>query len=307
MRVLITGGAGFIGSHLAAKWSREADVVVLDNLRTGNRDNLVGLDVEFVEGDIKDYHQVEACMSGVDIVFHLAAMVSVPESVESPEACLMDNGMGTLNLLKAATDAGAKRFIFASSAAVYGNNPEMPKVESMLPEPRSPYAITKLDGEYYLDFFNSHHKLSTASLRFFNVFGPRQNPTGPYASAVPVFIDKALKGEPITIFGDGKQTRDFIYVEDIVSALTFLANRRDTAGVFNAGYGKSTRIDDLATMIKQGTGSTSEVLFKEERAGDVKHSYASADKLMKLGWRPDWTFEKALEETVRSYRKAFEE
>jgi UDP-glucose 4-epimerase len=302
MRVLITGGAGFIGSHLARKWSKESEVIILDNLRTGNRENLDGLNVEFVEGDIKDSATVKKCMKDVDIVFHLAAMVSVPESVESPEACVMDNVMGTLNLLQAASKAGVGRFVFASSAAVYGNNPEMPKLETMLPEPRSPYAVTKLDGEYYLDFFNDQHGLSTASLRFFNVFGPRQNPSGPYASAVPVFICKALKEEPITIFGDGKQTRDFIYVEDIVSALSFLAVQ-DVAGVFNAGYGKTTRIDELANMIKEKTASASALVYKDERAGDVKHSFASAGKLMNLGWHPDWSFADGLEATISSYQE----
>jgi UDP-glucose 4-epimerase len=302
MRILITGGAGFIGSHLTRRWSEVSSVVVLDNLRTGFQGNLDGVDVEFINGDIKDTTVVERCMRGVDIVYHLAAMVSVPESVESPEACVMENVQGTLNLLKAAKAEGVRRFIFASSAAVYGNNPDMPKTEDMLPEPKSPYAITKLDGEYYLDFFQKHHGLSTASLRFFNVFGPRQNPAGPYASAVPVFICKALKGEPITIFGDGTQTRDFIYVEDIVSALSYLGEREDVIGVFNAGYGRSIRIDELATRIKQLTMSGSELRYAAERAGDVKHSFASADKLMALGWSPEWTFEKGLEVTIRSYR-----
>lgn len=307
MKILITGGAGFIGSHLAAEWAKKARVTVLDNLRTGCRDNLAGIDAEFVEGDIKDKMLVEQCMQDVDIVFHLAAMVSVPESVEAPEECLLENCMGTLNLLQAAKSAGVSRFIFASSAAVYGSNPVMPKTEGMLPEPQSPYAVTKLDGEYYLDFFQKHHGLSTASLRFFNVFGPRQNPGGAYASAVPVFICKAFKGEPITIFGDGKQTRDFIYVEDIVSALSFLAGQKETSGVFNAGYGQSTRIDELATMIKERTESDSGIVFKDERAGDVKHSYASAKKLMDLGWQPDWSFEQGLETTISSYKKAFSE
>ncbi|MEX0320806.1 MAG: NAD-dependent epimerase/dehydratase family protein [Puniceicoccaceae bacterium] len=302
MRVLITGGAGFIGSHLAYKWSRDAEVIILDNLRTGFTKNLDGLDLEFVEGDIKDAGLVEKCMEGVDLVFHLAAMVSVPESVKSPEACLMDNGLGTLNLLRAAANAKVGRVVFASSAAVYGNNPDMPKVESMLPEPGSPYAVTKLDGEYYMDFYHAQHGISTASLRFFNVFGPRQNPSGPYASAVPVFISKALAGDPIAIFGDGSQTRDFIFVDDIVSALSFLGSRKDITGVFNAGYGKSTRIDELATLVKEKTGSESEILFRDERAGDVKHSFASAEKLVALGWNPGWSFEEGLDLTINSYK-----
>lgn len=307
MRVLITGGAGFIGSHLARYWSDRAEVIVLDNLRTGFRKNLEGVKVKLVEGDIRDMQQVSICMKGVDVVFHLAAMVSVPESVESPADCVQNNVLGTLNLLHAAADEGVQRFIFASSAAVYGNNPEMPKTENMLPQPKSPYAVTKLDGEHYLDFFRDHHGLSTASLRFFNVFGPGQNPGGPYASAVPVFITRALRNEPITIFGDGLQTRDFIYVSDIVSALSFLAGAKDATGIFNAGYGKSTRIDELATWVKAQTQSSSEIRFEAERAGDVRHSYAAADKLRALGWLPEWTFEKGLQVTVQSYQEQVNE
>ena len=305
MRVLITGGAGFIGSHLAREWSRFSDVVVLDNLRTGSRGNLDGMELEFIEGDIKDHALLDSLMKGVDIVFHLAAMVSVPESVESPEACVRDNVLGTLNLLQAAAREKVRRFIFASSAAVYGNNPEMPKTEDMLPEPKSPYAVTKLDGEYYLEFFREHHGLSTASLRFFNVFGPGQNPSGPYASAVPVFITNALKGEPITIFGDGSQTRDFIFVSDIVSALSFLARQDNVSGVYNAGYSQSTRVDELATMIREQLQSSSRIRHEDERAGDVKHSYASADKLKSLGWVPGWTFEKGLQLTISSYQRKY--
>ena len=306
MRVLIAGGAGFIGSHLARKWSGSAEVVVLDDFSTGSRANLEGIEVEFIEGDIKDREVVETCVRGVDIVFHLAAMVSVPQSVAEPEACLLDNALGTLSLLEAARDAGCGRFILASSAAVYGNNPIMPKTEDMRPEPHSPYAVTKLDGEYHLEFLQRQHGLSTASLRFFNVFGPGQNPRGAYASAVPVFITRALGNEPITIFGDGSQTRDFIYVEDIVSALTFLAGRSEATGVYNAGYGQSMRIDKLATMIRDMVESESEIRFDPERPGDVKHSYASAAKLMSLGWKAGWTFEDGLEATIRSYRETFD-
>lgn len=303
MRILITGGAGFIGSHLAAYWCGEgASVVVLDNLRTGKETNLAGLPVEFVKADIRDKEALRRCLKGVDLAFHLAAMVSVPESVEQPEACVLDNVIGTLNVLEAAVACGT-RVIFASSAAIYGDNPEVPKVETMFPEPKSPYAVTKLDGEHYLDCYRIQHGLSCAGLRFFNVFGPGQNPSGPYASAVPVFIDRALRSEPLTIFGDGSQTRDFIFVKDIVAALSFLGRRREVHGIYNAGYGVSTRIDTLAAQIIALTGSLSEVRHEAERAGDVKHSYACADKLMGLGWKPEWEFSAALEVTVADYRK----
>lgn len=300
MRVVITGGAGFIGSHLARHWSGRAEVLVLDNLRTGKQDNLAGVEAEFRKGDIRDAKAVEVALTGADIVFHLAAMVSVPESVEQPLECVRDNVMGTLNVLEAARRNGS-RVVFASSAAVYGDNPEVPKREEMLPEPKSPYAITKLDGEQYLSFYADHHGLSAAAVRFFNVFGPGQNPYGPYASAVPVFIDRALRGEAITLFGDGTQTRDFIHVSDIVGALSFLAERPETGGVYNAGYGSSTRIDDLATEILRLSGAKVDVVHGPERAGDVKHSYAAADKLRGLGWRPGKFFADALAETVRDW------
>jgi UDP-glucose 4-epimerase len=284
----------------------KAEVVVLDNLRTGFKRNLEGLPVTFVEGDIQDEEAVRSCMEGVDIVFHLAAMVSVPESVESPEACIRDNDLGTVNVLQQALECKVGRVVFASSAAVYGDNPEVPKLEKMLPEPKSPYAITKLDGEYYMEFYKQYHGLSTACLRFFNVFGPGQNPKGPYASAVPVFITRAIENEPITVFGDGTQTRDFIFVQDIVSALSFLAELKEVSGVFNAGYGNSTRIDSLAEMILEQTGSSSVVTNGPERAGDVKHSYASADQLRALGWEPQWSFEDALKVTISSYMESYQ-
>ncbi|MFO7724952.1 MAG: NAD-dependent epimerase/dehydratase family protein [Oceanipulchritudo sp.] len=305
MRILITGGAGFIGSHLAEHWCGQgASVVVLDNLRTGKTANLEGMPVKLVQADIREKAEVRRSMEGVDLVFHLAAMVSVPESVERPEACVLDNVVGTLNVLEAAVETGA-RVVFASSAAVYGDNPEVPKVETMLPEPKSPYAITKLDGEYYLESYRLQHGLSCAGLRFFNVFGPGQNPSGPYASAVPVFIDRALRNETLTIFGDGTQTRDFIFVKDIVSALSFLGLRREIHGIHNAGYGLSTRIDTLAERVISLTGSSSAVRHESERAGDVKHSYACADQLMGLGWRPEWDFPTALEATVEAFKKRY--
>lgn len=302
MRILITGGAGFIGSHLAAHCSRQGNEVrILDNLRTGNTGKLEGIKHSFTLGDVADKDQVLRSMEGVDCVFHLAAMVSVPESVKEPEACLRDNVLGTLHVLEAARRNGS-RVIFASSAAVYGDNPEVPKRESMLPEPKSPYAITKLDGEHYLNFFHAEHGLSCAGLRFFNVFGPRQNPTGPYASAVPVFIHRALQNLPITVYGDGSQTRDFIYVMDIVAALAFLAERPGISGIYNAGYGASHRIDALARDIIHRTGSESKLEFGPERAGDVKHSYASAAALRALGWKPAWDFGTALEHTIEAFR-----
>ena len=286
MRVLITGGSGFIGSHLAEYFQGRAEVRILDNLRTGFRHNLDGLDVEFIEGSICDRSLVSQAVKGVDYVFHLAALVSVPESMEKPQECVDINVNGLLNVLGESASSGVRKLCFASSAAIYGDNTNVPKLEGMLPEPKSPYAITKLDGEHYCEIFQREGRLSTACLRFFNVFGPRQDPDGPYAAAVPIFFQKALAGESLTIFGDGGATRDFIFVKDIVAALAFLAENEPVCGVFNAGYGRQTSILELAKSILKLTGSDSEIIHAEERAGDVRHSVASVEKLREAGFYP---------------------
>jgi len=227
MRVLVTGGAGFIGSHVAEHFHNRAEVRVLDNLCSGFKRNLAGFKHEFIEASILDREAVRRAMGGVDFVFHLAAMVSVPESMQKPIECNAINTTGTLVVLEEAARAKVRKLIFSSSAAIYGDNPVTPKVETMLPEPKSPYAITKLDGEFYCGMFAREGRLATTCLRYFNVFGPHQNPKSQYAAAVPVFIDRAIKHQPITIFGDGEQTRDFIYVKDIVTANVFFATRSD--------------------------------------------------------------------------------
>ncbi|MDE0820062.1 MAG: NAD-dependent epimerase/dehydratase family protein [Opitutales bacterium] len=286
MRVLITGGSGFIGSHLAEHFQGQAEVRVLDNLRTGFRSNLEGLDVEFIAGSVCDRNLVREAVQDVDHVFHLAALVSVPESMDKPSECVDINVNGLLNVLEESVAAGVRKLCFASSAAIYGDNPTVPKLETMLPEPKSPYAITKLDGEYYCGMFQAEGRLETACLRFFNVFGSRQDPNGPYAAAVPIFFQKALSGEPITIFGDGGATRDFIFVKDIVAALIFLAENESVTGVFNAGYGRQTSVKELAESILELTGSSSEIVYAPERVGDVRHSLASVEKLKSAGFYP---------------------
>ena len=294
MRILITGGSGFIGSHLAQHFQGVAEVVILDNLRTGYRHNLEGIPHTFNEGSVTDRNAVDRAMQGVDLVFHLAAMISVPESMAKPSECVDINVRGLLNVLESAAIAGAKKLVLASSAAIYGDNPTVPKIETMLPEPKSPYAITKLDGEYYLEMFRREGRIDTCSLRFFNVFGPRQDPKGAYAAAVPIFIEKALSGQPITIFGDGGQTRDFIYVKDIVSAMAFVAENAQANGVHNVGCGETTRILDLAESIVSLTGSPSHIGFAQERAGDVRHSRASAESLRSLGWEASYRLSSGL-------------
>ncbi|MEI6604608.1 MAG: NAD-dependent epimerase/dehydratase family protein [Verrucomicrobiota bacterium] len=305
IKILITGGSGFIGSHLVEHFQGLADEIrVLDNLRSGYRHNLKGFKHTFIEGSVTDPTLVEQAVRNVDYVFHLAALVSVPESMAKPAECVEINVSGLLNVLEAAANAGVKKLVLASSAAIYGDNPTVPKVETMLPEPRSPYAITKLDGEYYLDLYQREGRLETAALRFFNVFGPRQDPKGAYAAAVPIFIEHALRNEDITIFGDGEQTRDFIYVKDIVGALTFAASTAELSGVFNAGYGGQLTINQLAQQLIDAAGSTSQIIHGPTRPGDVKHSRASAAKLCAAGWAPQYSLEDALAATLGSFQRA---
>jgi UDP-glucose 4-epimerase len=298
MKVLITGGAGFIGSHLVEHFQGQAsEIRVLDNLRTGSRKNLEGLGHHFIEGSVTDPGAVREAIEGVDLVFHLAALVSVPESVEKPLETIEINSKGTINILAAASGSTCRKVVFASSAAVYGDNPTIPKREEMLPEPKSPYAVTKLDGEYYMQMYHCPGKLETCSIRFFNVFGPRQDPNGGYAAAVPIFLKRAINHQPITIFGDGGQTRDFIYVKDIVSALAF-ASSRPVSGVFNAGYGQRISITEIATIILRAVGSSSAIQYSDMRPGDVRHSAASVERLTQAGWEPNYSLAEGLRLTT---------
>lgn len=301
MRILVTGGAGFIGSHIVEHFQGKAEVRVLDNLRTGYKHNLEGLDHAFIEGSITDRPTVRDAVDGVDYVFHLGAMISVPESMEKPTECVDINTTGTLVVLEEAAKARVKKLCLSSSAAIYGDNPTVPKVESMLPEPKSPYAVTKLDGEYYCDMFHKEGRLNTASMRYFNVFGPRQDPGSQYAAAVPIFVHRAVNNETITIFGDGDQTRDFIYVKDIVAANVHLAMNPDFNGVHNVAYGRKITVNDLASMIISLTGSESTIEYARERAGDVKHSMASIDKLKATGFNPGSSFDEGLSKTIEFF------
>jgi len=303
-RIVITGGAGFIGSHLVEFYQDQAEIVILDNFRSGHKKNLDGLKCRLVEGSILDRDLVGEVVRGADVIFHLAALVSVPESMGAPVETVDINVRGLLNVLEGARTAGVRKLCFASSAAVYGENPEQPKVETMTPDPRSPYAITKLDGEYYCALYSREGWLETAALRFFNVFGPRQDPNGAYAAAVPIFLQKALRNEPVTIFGDGGQTRDFIYVKDIVGALAFVAGTQGLTGVFNAGYGECISIAELARTILKASNSQSELHFAPERLGDIRHSQSSPAKLLDAGWIPEYGLVPGLEATVRAFSEA---
>lgn len=299
-KYVITGGAGFIGSHIAEHLVAEGhQVTILDSLRTGFEKNLNGLNINFEKGDIRDEDLVNELVQGASGIFHLAALVSVPESLLKIKECIDINTIGTINILEAAKNNPGCKVVLSTSAANYGDNPILPKIETMSPEPMTPYAITKLDGEYYLKMYLDQYNVPTASLRYFNVFGPRQNPKSAYAAAVPIFINKALQNQPITIYGDGLQTRDFIYVKDVVKA-NMLASKVGSE-TYNVALGHSTSVLELAENIIKITNSKSEIQFLDERPGDIKHSKADPSKFNQLGFKPDYSIEEALEETIKFY------
>ncbi|MFM7187057.1 MAG: NAD-dependent epimerase/dehydratase family protein [Armatimonadota bacterium] len=302
-KVLITGGAGFVGSHIADLASKHADVRILDNFRSGFRANLQGIPHELIEGSIEDNGILSDAMSGIDYVFHLAAMISVPESMLNPSECVTVNTLGTLNVLEAAAQAGVKKLVLSSTAAIYGDDPTMPKCESLPPCPKSPYAVTKLDGEYYCAMFTALGRLDTACLRYFNVFGPRQNPKSAYAAAIPIFLSRALSGNDVTIYGDGGQTRDFVHVSDIAGANWHAATTPGMTGVYNVACGKSLSIRELAEQIVKTTGSMSKLVFQPERLGDIRHSIADVTRLTTAGYVCNSDFDMLLASTAESYRR----
>lgn len=305
MKIVITGGAGFIGSHLAEFWSQMGnEVVVLDNLRSGFTENIENINnVELVNVSITDRKQVFNVLEGADYVFNLAAMISVPESIEKPEECVNINVLGLLNVLDAAKKHKVKKVVHSSSAAVYGDDPVLPKKVDMRPKPLSPYGITKLDGEYYLQMYKDQYDLNTTSLRYFNVFGPRQDPKSQYAAAVPIFIYKALKNDTITIYGDGEQTRDFIFVKDVVKANVLAAKKESISGVFNVANEQTISIKQLANKIIELTNSRSRIVYEAERPGDIKHSYASIKETREgLGFEPQHNIDSALIETINFFK-----
>lgn len=296
MKVLVTGGAGFIGSHIAEYFAEEGHTVrILDNLATGYIKNIPqNKNIEFIQGDICDFSLVEKAVSGIDYVFHEAALVSVPLSCERPAEAFRINTLGTLNVLKACVKANVNKFVTASSAAVYGNNPVLPKREDMYPEPASPYAISKLDGEYLARMFYENHGLRTTCLRYFNVYGPRQDPRSPYAAVIPIFLDRAKAGKDLIIYGDGLQSRDFVHVKDVVRANVAALEHGD-GQVFNVAMGKSVTILELAENIIKLTGSSSKIVHAAPRAGDVKDSRADVSKIS--SW---WKGEIELQDGLKS-------
>jgi UDP-glucose 4-epimerase len=299
MNVLVTGGAGFIGSHVVEFLHADHEVRVLDDFRTGRVENLQGFDVEVNTGSIGDPDALSAAMKGVDVVFHMAAFVSVPESIKNPQLCNKINTLGTLNVLQAAREAEVNKLVFASSAAVYGDTETSPVPEQNPLQPKSPYAVTKLDGELYCDLWRNEGWVDTVCCRFFNVFGERQDVRSSYGAAVPSFCESAKQGKSIHIFGDGAQTRDFVYVRDVVDAMVQLSQTPETAGVYNVGYGTGIRVSALAQTIKKYLNSQSDIVFDPPRPGDIRHSVASNVLLRSTGWKPNFGFEDGLKHMLQ--------
>lgn len=306
MKVLITGGCGFIGSNLAEELSKNHDVVILDNLSTGSLDNIKDFNVEFFKGDILDVNLLKKLIKDVDCVSHQAAVVSIPESIENPVRAEEVNVKGTINVLTASMDSGVDKVVNASSCAVYGDTPLLPVREDVPLNPKSPYAVTKLASEYHCNVFTEIFGINTISLRYFNVYGPRQNPDSEYAAVIPKFIQRAIKGEPLIIYGDGEQTRDFIYVKDVVRA-NIIALKSKKSGVFNVATGKRVSINELASLINQLVDVNSEPVYDKPREGEIRHSFGDITRIKdQLGFEPTYSMESGLKETIEWFEEKIE-
>ncbi len=307
MKYLITGGAGFIGSHIVrGLLAQGADVRVLDNFSSGKRENLHGLEVEVLEGDLRDASTIAQAVRGVNIIFHEAAFVSVPESMEKPQECFDVNITGTSILFDAARKAGVQRVVIASSAAVYGDSTAMPLIEDTPLKQLSPYAVSKRVDEMYAELFTNQFGLEVAALRYFNVYGPRQRPDSMYAAAVPIFIRRMLDNKPITVFGDGGQTRDLINVRDVVQA-NLLASQHPAAPgqIFNVCTGVETRLLDLLDILYEVFPDVPKHIHAEPRAGDIYRSIGTPKKIMDtLGFDPKISLAEGLREAVEEMRGA---
>jgi len=304
---LVTGGAGFIGSHIVDALVKGGKKVrVIDNLSTGNAANLAHLinDIEFIEGDIRDANLLDKAMKGIDFCFHEAALPSVARSVEDPITVNQVNIDGTLNLLFAAKKNKVKRFIYASSSSAYGDSPSLPKKEDMKPHPLSPYAVSKLTGEYYCGVFYSVYGLETLCLRYFNVFGPRQDPNSQYAAVIPKFITCFFRNTSPQIYGDGTQSRDFTYIDNVVYANMLAIEAKSTSGqVLNIACGRRTSLNDLVELLKNLLSSKVSPDYAEPRAGDIKHSLADISKARYiLGYSPKTSFEQGIKKTIEWYK-----
>ena len=310
---LVTGGAGFIGSHIVEYlMTNNAKLVrVLDNLMTGNYANIQRWEnesnFEYIEGDIRDTSTCMQACTGIDFVTHQAALGSVPRSIKNPVRTNSINVEGFLNMLVAAKDCKVKRFVYASSSSVYGDEPNLPKIEERIGHPLSPYAVSKATNELYARVFGTTYGMEIIGLRYFNIFGPRQDPNGPYAAVIPIFIDKLEKKQDVFIDGDGGQTRDFTFVENAVQAnvRAMLTPNKDACGeTYNIAFGKNYTVNHLFNVIKEGMNTTQEAIHRESRAGDVRNSLADISKAEKLmGYKPLFSFEDGMVITLKSYLK----
>jgi UDP-glucose 4-epimerase len=307
MRGLVTGGAGFIGHNLIRALLDEGHTVrVLDNLSTGKRDNLGPFQdrIELIEGDLRSYHIVHEAVRNIDVVFHQGALPSVPRSVKDPITTNQVNVEGTLNLLDAAQDTGVRRVVYASSSSIYGENDRLPKKEDMTPQPISPYAVAKLAGEKYCQVFTRTYGLETVCLRYFNVFGPGQDPQSEYSAVIPLFITAFLEGRQITVHGDGEQSRDFTYVDNVVNANLLAAEAKDAPGeVFNVACGDRISLNQMLDHLRTFTEVDVDVVYGDSRPGDVKHSMADIEGARKiLGYEPLVSVAEGLRRSVEYYR-----
>jgi nucleoside-diphosphate-sugar epimerase len=307
-KYVVTGGAGFIGSSLVRGLLREGagKVAVIDNLLSGSEENLVEVmpAIDFHRADIRDHEEIAALVRGADVVFHLAAIPSVPRSIADPAPSHEVNIDGTFQVLRACAEGGIRRVVYAASSSAYGGSEVLPKVETMAPEPKSPYAAQKLLGEYYARVFYSCFGLETVSLRYFNVYGPRQDPSSPYSGVISVFIKSLLARVPPTIYGDGEQSRDFTYVEDVVD-LTLKAARAEgvAGGLYNAGNGNRYTLNEVWEVLQQIEGVRIPAQYGPPRPGDVRHSQADKTAAMKdLGLEPRFTLEEGLRRTLEWYK-----
>jgi UDP-glucose 4-epimerase len=306
--VLITGGAGFIGSHIADKMlEKNFHVRIYDNLSTGKIENIAHIKthIEFIEADIRDIRTLEQSMKGCELVFHKAAEVSVPRTINAPIETTMINDVGTLNVFESARKTNVMRVVFASSCAIYGDSPEIPKHEQMLPQPKSPYAAQKIMGEYYARIYNDLYQLETVCLRYFNVYGPRQDPSSPYSGVISIFLTKAIARQQPIIYGDGNQTRDFVYVKDVVNANVLAATQPSVNGkVFNIGTGQTLTVNELWQIICHEANIDIDARYEQSRDGDILMSLGDIQRAGKeLKYMPEYLFNQGLKETLAWYRQ----
>ena len=307
---LVTGGAGFIGSHIgSALTASGAKLRIIDDLSTGYRENIeaIGGDVDFIHGSVADEQLLRGALEDVELVFHEAAIPSVPRSVENPRQTHIASVEATFSLLLAAKEKGVRRVIYAASSSAYGDQPSLPKVENMLPEPLSPYAVAKLVGEYYAQVFTRVYGLETLSLRYFNVFGPRQDPSSQYSGVISRFISDLLRDKSPVIYGDGEQSRDFTYVEDVVNANLKAAQTVKGIGqVINVANGERVTLNQLLAQLKQLTGKPDAIAkYSEPRAGDVRHSLADITRARQLlGFAPQVDFQTGLQQTIDWWKQS---